>query len=385
MNTGNAFAPTLTDAPTTDASQATAPIPLVDLHAISPQLRGDIVAAIGGCLDRCDFVLGDSVTQFERAFATFCRTAECVGVGSGTDAIHLACRAAGIGEGDEVIIPAFTFVATALGVSLSGATPVLVDVCPETGLMDPQRVADAITDRTQAVMPVHLYGQCADMDAINNIATTNDLFVIEDAAQAHGATYKGRPAGSLGKLGCFSFYPSKNLGACGDGGAVTTSDNELASRLRLLRNWGSHKKYHHEQLGLNSRLDTIQAAVLQAKLKHLNDWNDARRKIADRYHALLADRDDLLLPVVRADCGHAYHLFVIRCDDRDERLSRLNASGIGAGIHYPFAVHQLGAYRCLGYANGTFPHAEALAASCLSLPMYPQLREDQIDRVVNAL
>ena len=374
------------------------PVPFVDLRAQYSAIRDELDEALSECLARCDFVLGAEVTHFERDFAAFCGAGHCVGVASGTDALHLACRAAGIGQGDEVVIPAFTFVATALGVSLAGARPVLVDVCPETALIDATRIAEAITPHTKAIIPVHLFGQCAEMDPILGIARSHGLAVIEDAAQAHGARYRGRTAGAMGDLACFSFYPSKNLGACGDGGAVTTSDKSLAQRLRRLRNWGSLKKYHHDEMGLNSRLDTIQAAVLRVKLRHLADWNAARRGLAAEYVRGLSHRSDLKLPVTLAGGEHVYHLFVIRCGedpsrnrqgavsgDRDQRLARLKARGIGAGVHYPFPVHRLGAYRWLGYPDGAFPNAESFASTCLSLPMYSELTVAQVRRVIDAL
>jgi dTDP-4-amino-4,6-dideoxygalactose transaminase len=348
-------------------------------------VKDEIATAVEESLARCDYVLGEEVAQFERDFALYCESEHAIGVGSGTDAIHLACRAAGIGEGAEVIVPAFTFVASALGVSLAGARPVLVDVDPETALIDPEKVARAITPRTAAIMPVHIFGQCAEMDPILELARKHNLAVIEDAAQAHGARYKGRAAGSMGDMACFSFYPSKNLGACGDGGVVLARDPGLAKRLRLLRNWGSLKKYHHEELGLNSRLDTIQAAILRVKLRHLSTWNAARRELAAQYIQGLSDRSDLKLPTTREECEHVYHLFVVRFRDRDQRLERLNAQGIGAGIHYPFPVHRLGVYASLRYPPGAFPHAEAFAATCLSLPMYPELTEAQVRRVIEAV
>lgn len=360
-------------------------VPFVDLQAQYADIQEEIADALNASLSRCDFILGEAVTKFEQDFAAFSGAKWCVGVGNGTDALHLACRAAEIGQGDEVIVPAFTFVATALGVSLAGARPVLVDVCPETALIDPAQIAAAITPRTKAIIPVHIFGQCAEMDPIIEIAQAHALTVIEDAAQAHGARYKDRTAGSLGDMACFSFYPSKNLGAYGDGGAVTTSDEGLVERLRLLRNWGSLKKYHHEEMGLNSRLDTIQAAVLQVKLKYLAGWNATRRRLAAEYARGLSHRADLKLPVTRQECRHVYHLFVVRCSDRDERLAKLNARGIAAGVHYPFPLHRLGAYQWLGKPNGSFPNAEAFASTCLSLPMYAELTAAQVGRVMEVL
>jgi dTDP-4-amino-4,6-dideoxygalactose transaminase len=300
-------------------------------------------------------------------------------VASGTDALHLIFRAMGIGPGDEVIMPAFTFVATALGVTLAGATPVLVDVRRDDGLIDPDRIAAAITPRTRAILPVHLYGRCADMDPIRALAAEHGLKVVEDAAQAHGARYKGHPAGSLGDAAGFSFYPGKNLGAYGDGGAITTGDDALAERLRLLRNWGSRRKYHHEEPGLNSRLDSLQAAVLGVKLRYLDGWNALRRRHADAYDAALGE---IRRPLDRAGDEPVFHLYVIRTPQRDALLEALHADGIQAGIHYPFPVHRLQAYGHLAATSPRLDESEAWAAECLSLPMYPELVDAQISEVV---
>jgi len=349
-------------------------IPLVDLKAQLATIRADVTAVMTAAVDRCDYILGEDVTAFEREFADFCGTRFSLGCASGTDAIHIVLRALGIGPGDEVIVPAMTFIATALGVSLTGAKPVLVDVDPDTALIDPRKIEAAIGPRTKAILPVHLYGQCTDMEAISAIARKRDLIVVEDAAQAHGATQGKKRAGALGHAGCFSFYPGKNLGAYGDGGMVTTDDEALNDRLRLLRNWGSRRKYHHEEIGLNSRLDTVQAAVLRVKLKHLESWNAARRAHAAHYDAALADVSGIVR--TRTDAGAVYHLYVVRVDRRDEAVAALNAAGIGAGIHYPFAVHELNAYKDLGHGPGAFPASEDWARRCLSLPMYAELPDD---------
>jgi dTDP-4-amino-4,6-dideoxygalactose transaminase len=360
-------------------------IPLVDLKAQYATIREEINQALQSVLDETCFILGPPVEEFERAFAGFCGVKHCVGVASGTDALHLILRGLGIGPGDEVIVPAFTFVATALGVSLAGATPVLVDVGGHDALIDPDRIAAAITPRTKAVIPVHLYGRCADMDPIHRIAMENGLAVIEDAAQAHGATYKGRRAGSLGRAAGFSFYPGKNLGAYGDGGAITTDDEALADRLRLLRNWGSRQKYHHEEPGLNSRLDTLQAAVLNVKLRYLSDWNAQRSHHAVMYDRLLSGREDLKPPINRPDSRSVYHLYVLRSRDRDRILRRLHENGVQAGIHYPFPVHRLRAYQHLAGRSSDFGQADAWARECLSLPLYPEMTEEQISWVVQCL
>ncbi len=361
-------------------------IPLVDLKAQYKAIREEVNAAIQTVLDETCFVLGPPVAQFESEFAAFCDTDHCIGVASGTDALHLIFRALEIGAGDEVIVPAFTFVASALGVSLAGAKPVLVDVKREDGLIDPAQIEAAITPRTRAILPVHLYGRCADMDPIDKIAKAHDLLVIEDACQAHGASYKGRPAGSLGVAAAFSFYPGKNLGAYGDGGAITTGDAILADRLRLMRNWGSRKKYHHEEVAFNSRLDSVQAAVLRVKLKHLAQWNARRRDHAAAYDNLLDVRDDVVLPApVEAGSSHAYHLYAIRVRDRAEKLQHFERQGVGAGIHYPFPVHRLKAYQTLAPATRSLAQSEAWADECLSLPMYAELTHQQIHYVCQQL
>jgi dTDP-4-amino-4,6-dideoxygalactose transaminase len=288
-----------------------------------------------------------------------------------------------VGEGDEVIVPAMTFASTAFAVSLGGARPVLVDVRAENALIDPGRIEAAITPRTRAIIPVHLYGQCADMDAICAIAEKHSLAVVEDAAQAHGAIWRGKPAGSLGDVACFSFYPAKNLGAWGDGGAVTTPRRDLAERIAMLRNCGSLTKYHHDEVGLNSRLDTLQAAILRIKLKHLDAWNAARRRIAEHYDRAL--RRLAGIEITHHAAGSVYHLYVVRLADRDAALKTLNARGIGAGIHYPFALHELKAFASFGYRPGSFPVAEDWARRCLSLPLYPELGLRDADACVAAL
>jgi len=358
-------------------------IPLVDLQVQYRSIQSDINAAIAGVLNRGDFILGEELQRFEEEFAAFCGAPAAVGCASGTDALHLACRVAGVGPGDEVIMPAFTFVATALGITQAGGQPVLVDVDPETALIDVTKVEAAITPRTVAILPVHLYGQCADMDPLLEIAQRHGLQVIEDAAQAHGARYKGRPAGSMGTLGCFSFYPGKNLGAYGDGGAITVANQELLDQLRLLRNWGSRVKYHHEEPGLNSRLDTLQASILRVKLRHLADWNQSRRDLAGEYDRALNDIAGVELTSTAADS--VYHLYVLRVAERDRVLAELQRAGLGAGIHYPFAVHELEAYRGLGHAPGSFPVSERWARRCLSLPIYAEMPNEAVTRAAEVL
>ncbi len=366
-----------------DVSTLRTPIPLVDLKAQRETLADEVETAIGGMLAQCDFILGQQVELFERAFAQYCGVRHAIGVASGTDALQLACRAAGLGSGDEVIVPAMTFAATAFAVSLAGARPVLVDVRAEDALIDPDKIEDAITPRTKAIIPVHLYGQCADMDRMCAIAARHSLVVIEDAAQAHGALLYGRRAGSIGDIGCFSFYPAKNLGAYGDGGLVTTNHPQIAERVRLLRNCGSIVKYEHEEIGLNSRLDTLQAAILGVKLPHLDRWNKARRAIAAQYDAALGPLAGIAL--TRHGEGRVYHHYVIRVDRRNAVLKNLQGLGIGAGIHYPFALHELKANASLGHRPGSFPVAEDWARRCLSLAIYPELTAGQADACVEAL
>lgn len=358
-------------------------VPLVDLTAQRNAIIEEIEAAIAKVVERCDFILGEELDDFEQDFAKYCQVPYAIGVANGTDALHLACRALNLGEGDEVIVPAMTFASTGFGVSLTGARPVLVDVRSEDALIDPDKIEAAITPRTRAIIPVHLYGQCADMEAVCAIAAKHSLAVIEDAAQAHGAVHAGKRAGSLGDIGCFSFYPGKNLGAYGDGGLVTTARYDIAERIRLLRNCGSLVKYDHQEIGLNSRLDTLQAAILRIKLRYLEGWNEARGQIAARYDAALKPLS--AVECTRYAAGSVHHLYVIRVAERDSTLKALNAKGIGAGIHYPSALHELKAYKFLRYRKGDFPVAENWARRCLSLPLYPELAPSGADACVAAL
>jgi dTDP-4-amino-4,6-dideoxygalactose transaminase len=359
-------------------------IPLVDLKAQQRSIREAIDVAVGQVFDHCGFILGPEVAAFEREFGEMCGAADAISCGSGTDAIHLACRALGIGPGHEVIVPAMTFVATALGVSLAGARPILVDVDPRTALIDLNRAAEAITPKTRAVLPVHLYGQLASPSACRTFAKRHGLLLLEDAAQAHGAVREGIGAGAIGDAGCFSFYPGKNLGAYGDGGLITVADPALGDPIRTLRNWGSKIKYHHEQAGLNSRLDTVQAAILRVKLRGLKQGNAQRVRLAQRYESSFAKVDAIELTQTEPGEASARHLFVIRvpAERRQAIVETLNARGIGAGIHYPFAVHQLKAYQWLGYPHGSFPVAEDWARRCLSLPLFPEMTVEQQDRVI---
>lgn len=361
-------------------------IPILDLKTQYEQLRDEIAVALQGVLDSGAFVLGPDVKALEREVADYCRCGYGVGVASGTDALRLSLAALEIGPGDEVITTPFTFVATANTISHSGSQPVFVDIDPLTYNLDPDAVAAAVTPRTKAIVPVHLYGQPADMDAIMAIAQRHDLAVIEDAAQAIGAEYKGRRAGSIGHLGCLSFYPTKNLGAYGDAGMVVTNDAGLADRLDVLRRQGGKTKYFHEVLGFNSRLDTMQAAILRVKLRYLERWQEGRRAAAQRYDALLAASGaPVTTPYIRPDVRHVYHQYTIRAPQRDALVEHLQQRGIGVMIYYPLPLHLQGLYRDLGMAKGALPHAEAAGREVLSLPMFPELTEAQQQEIMAAV
>ncbi|HLF16193.1 MAG TPA: DegT/DnrJ/EryC1/StrS family aminotransferase [Candidatus Thermoplasmatota archaeon] len=367
------------------ASPDRRPVPFLDLQPLHAEAQPRLDAAVKRVMASGKYVLGPEVEAFEREFAVLAGTRHCIGVGNGLDALHLILRAYGIGPGDEVIVPANTYIATWLAVSHAGARPVPVDPDPATHDLDPRRAAQAITARTKAILPVHLYGQPADMGPLREVAERRGLRVIEDAAQAHGALYRGRPAGSLGDAAGWSFYPSKNLGACGDGGAVTTDDPELAERIRRLRSYGSPTRYEHPVKGYNSRLDELQAAILRAKLPLLDLWNRRRQQVAEAYLAGLAGVRGLGLPRVTPRTSHAWHLFVITHPRRDELQRHLGSQGVETLIHYPVPPHLQGAYRDLGVPQGSLPVAEALAATCLSLPMGPHLRETEVQDVVAAV
>jgi dTDP-4-amino-4,6-dideoxygalactose transaminase len=347
-------------------------VPYLDLKAQYQSIKPEIDAAIARVLDSCQFVLGPEVAGFEQEFAAYCSTSDCIALNSGTSALHLALLAAGIGPGDEVITVPFTFVASVAAVLYAGAKPVLVDIDARSFTMDPAAVEAAITPKTKAILPVHLYGQAADMDPIMEIVRRHGLVVIEDAAQAHGARYKGRPVGSIGDMACFSFYPGKNLGAYGEGGAVTTSNAEYAKTIRMLRDWGADRKYHHLLRGYNYRMEGFQGAVLRVKLRHLDKWTEARRAVVKHYNQLLADCD-VETPTEMPWGRHVYHVYTLRSDDRDGLQAALQAEGIQTGIHYPIPVHLQSAYADLGYKAGAFPHSEAAAKEVLSLPLYPEL------------
>jgi dTDP-4-amino-4,6-dideoxygalactose transaminase len=363
---------------------ATDTIPFVDLKQQYRSIQADVDAAIAGVLQRGDFILGGDVAKFEEEFAKFSGARHCLGVANGTDALKLALEACGIGAGDEVMTTAHTYIATVLAISQCGATPVLVDCEPNYFLMDVSKIEAAITPKTKAILPVHLYGQCADMDPILDIAKRHNLVVIEDACQSHGATYKGKRAGSIGDIAAFSFYPGKNLGAYGDGGAITTNRADLADKVKLLRNYGQRVKYEHLVKGGNSRLDTMQAAVLRVKLRHLDAWNIARANAAAMYGEALAGKD-LVLPRVAPHGTHVFHLYVVRTKDRAGLMKALDAAGSQHGIHYPIPIHRQVAMADLGYGEGSFPVAEEIAPEILSLPMFPELTREQVDRVAAAV
>lgn len=360
-------------------------IPLVDLPSQIAEIADEIRPALDEVFASAGFIGGPVVARFEEEYADYVGAASCVGVANGTDAVELALRAVGVGSGDEVVLPTNTFVATAEAVSRIGAIPVLVDVDPVHLLIDPEAVASAITARTRAVVPVHLFGQCAPVEAIASVIGARDIAIVEDAAQAQGAERLGLRAGSLGAVAATSFYPGKNLGAAGDAGAVTTGDPELADRVRVLAAHGSPRKYVHDVIGLNSRLDAVQAVVLRAKLARLDDWNGRRRAAALRYGQLLADVEGVVVPSTAPGNLDVWHLYVVRVADRDRVLTALNDAGIGAGVHYPAPVHLTGAYAGLGAGVGSFPVAERAAAQILSLPLHPHLTSAQQDRVVEVL
>jgi dTDP-4-amino-4,6-dideoxygalactose transaminase len=359
-------------------------IPFVDLKAQYRAIKPEVDAAILSVLESCEFTLGSEVRAFEDEFAAYCQTAYGVGVNSGTSALHLALLAAGVGPGDEVITVPFTFIATVSAIAYTGATPVFVDIDPRTFTMNVAAIEAAITPRTKAIMPVHLYGRPADMDPIVEIARRRGLVVIEDAAQAHGAEYRGRRAGSLGDMACFSFYPGKNLGAYGEGGIVVTDSPDFTRTLRMLRDWGAEKKYQHVLKGYNYRMEGIQGAVLRVKLRHLERWTEGRRVAAACYDDLLAD-SGVVTPEPTAVDRHVYHIYAVRTDRRQELQNALHAESIQTGVHYPIPVHLQPAFADLGYRAGCFPHAERAAHEVLSLPMFPELTAEHCAAVAGAV
>ena len=359
-------------------------IPFLDLRTQYKQIKPEIDAAVGRVIDSTQFVLGPEVAAFEERFADYCGVAHCTALNSGTSALHVALLAAGIGPGDEVITVSMTFVATTAAILYCGAKPVFIDVKPDTWTMDPALVKAAITPRTKAILPVHLHGLMADMDPIIDVARRHGLVVIEDAAQAHGAEYKGRRAGSIGDVGCFSFYPGKNLGAYGEGGAAVSNNPELVRQMMLLRDWGQESKYKHVTLGYNYRMDGIQGAVLKVKMDYIEAWTEGRRAVASIYDRLLAS-SSYRRPAPPSHCRHVYHVYAIELAQRDEAQKSLQTAGIGTGIHYPVPVHLQKAYAYLGYTLGDLPVTEALADRFLSLPIYAELRPEQAVEVVREL
>lgn len=359
-------------------------VPYLDLKAQYRSIKPEIDAAIARVVDSCQFVLGPEVNSFEKAFAAYCGGTEAIAVNSGTSALHLALLAAGVGPGDEVITVPFTFAASVAAILYTGARPVLVDIDPCTFTIDPSLIEAAVTPRTKAILPVHLYGQTADMDPIVDIARQHRLVVIEDAAQAHGATYKGRPAGSIGDMACFSFYPAKNLGAYGEGGAITTNNTEFARTVRMLRDWGQDSKYHHSLRGYNYRMEAFQGAILGVKLRHLEEWTAARRTVARKYDELLRNCA-LETPQEMPWARHVYHAYTLRAENRDGLQAALAAKGIQTGIHYPIPVHKQPAYADLGYGPGSLPQAERAAQDVLSLPVYPELTAEAVATVACAV
>jgi dTDP-4-amino-4,6-dideoxygalactose transaminase len=356
-------------------------IPFLDLRAQYRQIKPRVDAAVASVIEGAQFVLGPEVAAFEQRFAAYCGVKHCVALNSGTSALHLALLAAGIGHGDEVITVPMTFVATTAAILYCGAKPVFVDVDPDTWTMNPTLIEAAITSRTKAILPVHLHGVMAEMDPIIEAASRAGLVVIEDAAQAHGAEYKGRRAGSIGDIGCFSFYPGKNLGAYGEAGAAVTNSADLARRIALLRDWGQESKYNHVLPGFNFRMDGIQGAVLNVKMDYIESWTEARRAVASNYDRLLA-RGRFKRPTPPTHIRHAYHVYAIEVEHRERVQKALGAAGIGTGIHYPVPVHLQKAYAELGYGVGDFPVAEAVANRFLSLPIYAELEPEQAAHVV---
>ena len=359
-------------------------IPFVDLKAQYQGIKTEVNAAIQGVLDSCQFTLGSEVVAFEQEFAGYCNSKHGIGVNTGTSALHMALLAAGVGRGDEVITVPFTFVASVSAIDYTGATTVFVDIDPQTFTMDATKLEAAITKNTKAIIPVHLYGQSADMDPILEIAKRHGLVVIEDACQAHGAEYKGRRAGSMGDMGCFSFYPGKNLGAYGEAGMVVTDNPEYARTIRMLRDWGAEKKYHHVLKGYNFRMEGIQGAVLRVKLRYLEGWTEGRRTAAAHYDRLFAG-SGVATPKAMGHNRHVYHIYAIRTGHRQAWQDALLAQGIQTGIHYPTPVHLLPAFADLGYHAGDFPHSEQAANQVLSLPMYPELTQAQCEEVARAV
>jgi dTDP-4-amino-4,6-dideoxygalactose transaminase len=378
------LAPTAPAAFAPPAGRKITPVPFLDLKAQYQPLRQEVLDALRDVADSSAFVLGPRVTAFEETFARYTGVKHCVAVNSGTSALHLALIGASVGHGDEVLTVPMTFIATSWAISYLGAKPVFVDVDPLTYTMDVRQVQRMLTPRTKAILPVHLYGQPADLGPLLEIAQRKGIPLIEDAAQAHGAQYRDRTAGSYGQSGCFSFYPGKNLGAYGEGGAVVTNDDDLARRMKALRDHAQSQRYHHDEIGFNYRMDAFQGAVLSIKLKHLEGWIEARRRLAERYRTLLSDLP-LQLPVEAPGRRHVWHLFVVLHPERDRLRAALEQDGVQTGLHYPIPLHLQKAYADLGYKAGAFPVSERIGRECLSLPLFPEMTEAQQDAVVAAL
>lgn len=359
-------------------------IPFFSLRETTETIRGEVDKAIAEVIDNTAFVLGPGLESFEEAFAQYCGARFCAGTSCGTTALQLALLGFGVGEGDEVITVPNTFIATVEAIAMTGAKPVLVDVLEGTALMDPSKIEEAITPKTKAIIPVHLFGQCCDMDPIIDIAEKNDLVVIEDACQSHGAEYKGKKAGALGHAAAFSFYPSKNLGAFGEGGAVTSNDEGLNDRIKGFRHHGQMNKNEHSVLGYNYRLHSLQAAVLKVKLGYLDGWNSMRRELAERYRKNL-EGSSYWMPVEMEGCKAVYHLFPVGCQDKEKTTASLNEAGIGWGEHYPVPAHLQPAFSHLGYGEGSFPVSEKLMAKSITLPMFPELKHEDVDKVCDVL
>ncbi len=360
-------------------------VPFLDLKAHHDPIKAEVLAAISEVIDASAFAGGPYVAKFEQDFAAFCGAKHAIGVGNGTDALWFALLGLGVGPGDEVITVPHTFMATAEAISLCGAKPVFVDIEERTYTMDPRLLGQAITPRTKAIIPVHIFGQMADMDPILETARSHRIPVVEDACQAHGAEYKGRKAGTWGAAGCFSFYPGKNLGAFGEGGGIITDNPDLAQKVRVLRDHGQARKYYHDVIGWNGRMDGIQGAILSVKLRRLASSNARRRETAKLYNRLLSGVQGVLTPAEADSATHIYHVYAVRVRNRDKVLADLGQAGIACGIHYPVPLHLQAAYRSLGYAKGAFPVAERCAAEFLSLPMFPEMTSAQVEAVVDAL
>jgi dTDP-4-amino-4,6-dideoxygalactose transaminase len=362
-------------------------VPLLDLRAQFQTIRGEVMAAVERVFESQHFILGPEVEAFEREAAEYCRIKHAIGCGSGSDALLLALTALGVGPGDEVVTASFSFFATAGSIARLGARPVFVDISPDDFNIDPNLIERAITPRAKAILPVHLFGQCAEMDAIREVADRHNLPVVEDAAQAIGAGYCERRAGAMGSVGCFSFFPSKNLGGAGEGGLMTTDDDDLAEKLRLLRVHGMRPKYYHKVVGVNSRLDALQAAVLGVKLKYLDRWSDARRRNAEHYDKLFAEAgvEEVTTPAVRPNRRHIFNQYTIRCSRRDELMDFLKRRGVGSEIYYPAPLHLQECFAHLGYKPGDLPATERASRECLSLPIYPELTEEMRQYVVEKI